>query len=158
VKRRNEESPAYRYFSGDPFMEYGFGVLAFFKIIKTLIFLFFWLSLTVALPEICTYASMDSGNQEAVYPSFPTTLAALGFSYNDKYMAPLKLDRLYMICENSFIADIGVFGVLPPNTTYWSERITAFSDQYPDPCPHLITENAKFYANKYCLGQKNCLL
>ena len=40
-------------------------------------------------------------------------MGATGFSYADRFMAPLKVNKLYMTCENTYIADVPAFGILP---------------------------------------------
>ena len=47
---RKKKGEVAKYFNDDPFMEYGFGMLAFFKVLKTLIFTFMIITIFLAGP------------------------------------------------------------------------------------------------------------
>jgi hypothetical protein len=62
-----------------------------------------------------------------------------------------------MVCENSYIADIGHIGILPHDTTYERDRITEFNENIPDPCPGVVSNSTKIAVTKECLGQSTCM-
>jgi hypothetical protein len=73
----------------DPFYEYGYGVVAFFKLIRNLITIFFVLSLVVALPAIISYPLLNVGSVENVNFFYQTTLANSGAAGIHKFLVPL---------------------------------------------------------------------
>ena len=93
-----------------------------------------------------TYSIYDSGNQEFVYPLFTTTLAATGFAYQDRFIVPIVLDKLFIPCENSHIAAVPQYGLLPPyqegdEINYQKERIVRFDEiKFRDPCPGILSQ------------------
>lgn len=112
----------------DPFYEYGYGVVAFFKLTRNLIAIFFVLSLVVALPAIISYPLLNVGKVENDNFFFQTTLANSGAAGIHKFLVPLGKgnDSIKLQCENSFIVENPVFGILPQNSTYMKEKYIAY--------------------------------
>jgi len=88
----------------DPLIVYGYGVIAFFKLVKTLIFIFGLISLILAIPQMICYIHFSQYQlQDSISIFFHTTLAQTGDSYPNPFLVPLKLNRLFLTCESSQI-------------------------------------------------------
>jgi hypothetical protein len=88
----------------DIFQEYGYGVEAFFTLLRTLILVIAIISAIIALPQIIGFKYLPKLNDitQSIYDS---TLGNSGFSYMNKVVVPLKVNRLYIGCERTVIDD-----------------------------------------------------
>lgn len=104
----------------DIFYEYGYGVVAFFKILKTLIFIFVILTVVVALPPLLTFSSLKVNPEEifeGVNSYFWTTLGVMGSAGTQKFIVPYYSNRMNLFCENSVIGSDPQFGIIALNET-----------------------------------------
>jgi len=88
----------------DIFYEYGYGVIGFFKILKSLIFVLTIVSLIVALPPLFTFNKLKINPNEEINSTnsyFSTTMGVMGAAGSQKFIVPFYSNRLKLFCENS---------------------------------------------------------
>lgn len=104
----------------DIFYEYGYGVIGFFKILKSLIIIFIILSVIVALPPLLTFYKLKINPNEVIDSSnsyFSTTMGVMGAAGPQKFIVPYYSNRLKLFCENSEIGPDSQFGIITLNET-----------------------------------------
>ena len=162
----DEDDDQTSYSFKDPFILHGYGVVAFFTLLNTLIKMFALFSVFIALPQIIAYRQFrQDENLESSFALFESTLANTGFSYINRFTAPIAFDRLYMFCENSLIGDYESFieferyiGLQPKQFRDDQRTIYYDPEERPNPCPGYIA--SKFYSQfqSQCVNQTSCTL
>jgi hypothetical protein len=74
---------------------------------------------------------------------FATTIGSSGFAYSDNFLGPMKVNHLFLFCENTYLAEFPFYGILPApdadkKIDYQKHRVISFNEKYPDPCPNSI--------------------
>lgn len=87
----------------DPFIAYGYGVVAFFRLLKSLIRVFAWFSLLGAF-QIYWYSGFPT-NFNDFWTADWTLGGGTGSSYINKVAIPLASNNLYIQCDKSLIQD-----------------------------------------------------
>jgi hypothetical protein len=116
-------------------MEFGYGVIAFFKLLKSLIILFFAISLLISLPQILIFMGFNGGQHQTLSAfaenylrSYATSLGFTGSALTKKYILPLDiLHELKLSCPApSFLGPDPIIGVLPYPSKEFNKRIVAY--------------------------------
>lgn len=97
----------------DPFVDVGFGVVAFFKLLRTLIKIFAFFSLFIALPQILTFAYFNS--VDLLLTKEDVMLSNTGASSAQRYLLPVSgtVDLNLECPQNSFLSDEYIVGIVP---------------------------------------------
>lgn len=86
----------------DPLIIYGYGVVALFTLMKTLIGVMLFLSVFIALPQILGYIWLPVNNiMDSNFQIYDASLANSGYSYVNTVLVPRQLNSLYIYCEKS---------------------------------------------------------
>lgn len=87
----------------DPFIAYGYGVVAFFRLLRNLIKIFGWFSLLGAF-QIFWFSGFPT-NLNDFWTADWTLGGGTGSSYINKVAIPLASNKLYIKCDKSTIQD-----------------------------------------------------
>eukprot|EP00347_Sterkiella_histriomuscorum_P016370 403353449 len=137
----------------DPYIQYGYGVVAFFNLMRVLIILFGFLSL-LALPSIILYKQHDAIN--SYFGLAQTTLGNLGANRALCYQAPLEHNKLEISCNNQMIGQIVSSGILPAIPGVDKRTCHFFDSQNDDQCYDLYKDNFLKELNEHCVGKDAC--
>lgn len=142
------------------FAECGYGVVGFFKLIRTLIMQFFIISLFLFVPAMVL--SMSTGHHDAGF-IFKTTLANSGSSYVNDYFLPLSINQIYFTCENSVIEDYETLeefqqyvGIIPASMMSEGQRQIRFFGPQENPCFGMVSYPLWGKFRKLCIGKHEC--
>ncbi|CDW77052.1 UNKNOWN [Stylonychia lemnae] len=148
----------------DPFIKYGYGVVAFFKLLRLLILLFSCLTM-LAMPSILIYQNHD--NMSSYYGIARTTMGNLGSSYSKCFQAPVELNSLHLTCGDYRIGEVSSLGIIPFHSDN-NERTCVNRDN--EPCKNIFSsgffakqEEVLAYKRKIgllgvCLGIFMCMI
>lgn len=95
----------------DPIYYLGFGVVSYFDLIKTMIFVFTVLSL-VNLPNLMIYQSYQNYENDLVDSFYKTTtIGNMGFSATKCVTTSMETNNIILSCKTGFISKINDFGI-----------------------------------------------
>ena len=86
-------------------MKYGYGVVAFFTLLSTLMLIMLFISVFIALPQIIGFVYLPLKGDDYKVTMYDTTLGNSGYSYMNKVVVPLRVDRVYIECDRTIIDD-----------------------------------------------------
>lgn len=103
----------------DAFITYGYGVVAYFKLVKTMIFVFGVITFILALPQIIANLTISSEIIDNSTFFYSTMISNTGDAYTNPNIVPLSIDKVYLSCENSRIVidaqhndEVKLFGII----------------------------------------------
>lgn len=148
----------------DRFVDFGFGVVAFFKLLRTLIKTFAFISVFIALPQILTYRYFNETRDASLKEM--TMLANTGVSSAQRYLLPISgtVDLNIECPANSYISSEYFMGIVPflsfeqfyqRTTAYRNELLendSYYSKYEEEPCPGVIRK--QWFDEAFA---KNCL-
>jgi len=94
----------------DPYLLYGFGIVAYFDLMKMLMLLFTVLSL-LAVPSIYLFSSYSGIPDARGYATF--SLGNMGYNGPECFQSPLATDSIILKCDQGAIAEVLDIGLIP---------------------------------------------
>ena len=148
----------------NPYMSLGFGMVAYFGMLRALIFMFAIFTL-IAVPIISVYASYSGLEQGNNYSKTKYSLGNLGFTeYLCKHIFIGNGGEFQFQCRTGTVGKFYKAGILPANNkveNVFGDYMGFCADPtaYPEvaTCQAAIdTEHIKSYFNENCKGNKKC--
>jgi hypothetical protein len=147
----------------DPYLSLGFGMVAYFNMLKALIFMFSIFTILV-LPVISIYGSYDGLKSGNNYSKSKYSLGNLGFSEHICKHIFTEIDGKYRFaCRTGTIENLVFQGILPHNDD--QNQFKEYMGYCNDPTkfapvnactPALKTEEIKTFINDNCKSKREC--
>ncbi len=136
----------------DPFLLYGFGIIAYFDLMCCLVLLF--AALTVfALPSMYIFAQYEGITDATMYTKM--TLGNMGYSEAKCIQSPIKTDDLALSCNNNVIGEVFAIGLIGESDSFMDRCYPDIDDVC---APYINAEALKTTIETTCVGQVSCTI
>lgn len=144
------------------FTEYGYGVVAYFDLLWSLIKLFF---VFFIISGIQVYHNVNGSlsDLDTNFNVYDTTVSNTGYSYALRVLAPLTVPKLTLMCERTFIqnftgeANFNKYVGIIPNTMMNEVDIDISDPNKRCKGSFIKTELLELFANN-CINKTSCVL
>ena len=87
----------------EPLSIYGYGIVAFFKLMESLIKSLLLITICIAIPQIFGNIWLPMSDINPSFQIYDASLANSGYSYVNRILIPSYINSLYVVCDRTII-------------------------------------------------------